>query len=346
VALRRLFPADARRGELSLRLADFVLKGQIPSGFFHESYSVEAGRWKGVRGEPGRTLLSLGQSARIAELLLDLVDELSREGRPFEKYFLAALRFVEFFLDEKGRLSMPGSLHPPADRSPVSTHPAALGGLELFFPMAAVYVRTGRDRYRKALDLLVKRFSNLSWNAFQPPCSREGRGPDSAGALLAARLYVRMRDLGFKVLEQPSGARAAAAARSGESARLFASLLVPWVRIHADEPAASIAPAGCVADSSERQRLLCAGNETALLLLRLGALCFDPMAASLLRSLARLCLDASRAAPLGTAWLQHTGWDREGKPEGARGKRGPVDSRRLVLEILAGLSIADEFPRI
>jgi serine/threonine protein kinase len=193
VALRRLFPGDARRGELSLRLADFVLKGQIPSGFFHESFSVEAGRWKGVRGQPGRTLLSLGQSARIAELLLDLADALSGEGRPFEKDFLAALRFVEFFLDEKGRLSMPGSLHLPADRSPVSTHQAALGGLELFFPTAAVYVRTGRDRYKKALDLLVKRFSNLSWNAFQPPCSREGRGPDSAGALLAARLYVRMK---------------------------------------------------------------------------------------------------------------------------------------------------------
>jgi hypothetical protein len=345
VALRRLFPGDARQGELSLRLADFVLKGQIPSGFFHESFSVEAGRWKGVRGEPGRTLLSLGQSARIAELLLDLADALSGEGRPFEKYFLAALRFVEFFLDEKGRLSMPGSLHMPADRSPLSTHPAALGGLELFFPTAAVYVRTGRDRYKKAMDLVVKRFSRMPWNAFQPPSSREGRGPDSAGALLAARLYVRMRGLGFKVLEQPSGTREAAA-RSGESARLFASLLTPWIRIHADESSESIAPAGFLADSSERQRLLCAGNETALLLLRLGALSSDSAAASLLRSLARLCLDASRSAPLGTAWLQHTGWDREGKPEGARGKRGPVDSRRLVLEILAGLSIADEFPKI
>ncbi len=299
IALRRLFPSDARRGELALRLADFVLKGQIPSGFFYESYSVESGKWKGVRGQPGRTLLSLGQSARIAELLLVLVDDLSRGGRPFEKYFLAALRFVEFFLDEKGRLSMPGGLHLPAARSPLSAHPESLSGLELFFPMAFIYERTGRDRYKKALDLLVTRFSGLAWNPFEPPSSREGRGPDSAGALLAARLYVRMRSLGFKTLEQPASTRGAAAARAGESARLFASLLVPWVRVHADEPAA-LAPAGCITDSVERQRLLFAGNETALLLLRLGTLCADARVKSLLKTLARLCLDASNAAPLGT----------------------------------------------
>jgi hypothetical protein len=346
IALRRLFPADVRRGEIALRLADFVLKGQIPSGFFHESYSVETGRWKGVRGQSARTLLSLGQSARIAELLLILVDDLSREGRPFQKYFLAALRFVEFFLDEKGRLSMPGGLHLPATRSPVSPHPAALGGLELFFPMASVYARTGRDRYRKALDLLVKRFSGLSWNAFQPPSSREGRGPDSAGARLAARLYARMRALGFKAVEQPASSRKASAAHAGESARLFASLLVPWVRIHADEPAASLAPAGCIADSAERHRLVFAGFETALLLLRLGSLCPDAPVKSLLKSVARLCLDASSAAPLGTAWLQHTGWDGEGKAEGARGKRGPVDARRLAREIVAALAIAEEFPKL
>ena len=346
IALRRLFPRDARRGELALRLADFVLKGQIPSGFFHESYSVETGMWKGIRGQPGRTLLSLGQSARIAALLLVLANDLSLQGRPFEKYFLAALRFVEFFLDEKGRLSMPGSLHLPATRSPVSAHPAALGGLELFFPMACVYARTGRDRYKKALDLLVRRFSGLAWNAFLPPSSREERGPDSAGALLAAGLFVRMRALGFKAAEQPANTRAAAAARAGESVRLFASLLVPWVRVHADTPAESLAPAGCTADSVERQRLIFAGNETALLLLRLGALCTDVKAKSLLKSLARLCLDASAAAPLGTAWLQHTGWEGEGKPGEPRGKRGPVDARRLSREILAALSIAEEFPKL
>ena len=346
LALRKLFPGDARRGELSLRLAEFALKGQIPSGFFHESYSVESGRWKGVRGQTARTLLSLAQSAHIAELLLDLADQLSHEGRPFEKYYLAALRFVEFFLDEKGRLSMPGDLHVPAERSPAAAHPSSLGGLELFFPMASVYVRTGRDRYKKALDQLVKRFAGLAWDPFRPPSSREGRGPDSAGAQIAAALYLRMRGLGWKTVEQPTSSRTEAVAHAAEGARLFASLLVPWVRVHADEPTATHAPAGCIADSAERQRLVFSGNETALLLLRLGTLCGDAGVKSLLRSLARLCLSASGAAPLGTAWLQHTAWDAEGKAGETRGKRGPVDSRRLAQEVRSALAIAAEFPKI
>ncbi|MFI5369060.1 MAG: hypothetical protein ACHQ1F_08625, partial [Spirochaetia bacterium] len=67
VAMRRLFPADARLQELALRLADFALKGQIPSGLFYESYNLDTARWSGVRGQAPHTLLSLGQSSRIAE---------------------------------------------------------------------------------------------------------------------------------------------------------------------------------------------------------------------------------------------------------------------------------------
>lgn len=347
VAMRKLFPLDARLQELALRLADFSLKGQISSGFFYESFNLAAGKWRGVRGQADQTLLSVGQSSRIAELLLLLAEDLARDGLPHEKYFLAGLRFVEFFLDEKAKLSMPGSLHAPGQRTPVQGPAPCLGGLELFFPMARLYLKTGKDRFRKALDLLVKRFSAVQWDAFQPPGSREGRGPDAAGAILAARLFVGMRELGYKPAEPPVSGAGAARSRAAESVRLFSSLLLPWIRVHprAGNGLLEAGCSGCLVDSFARQRIIFAGNESALLLLKLRELTPDSGLKSLLRGLARLCLEGAKKAPPGTAWFQHTRWDLEGKPDAARGRHGPVDSRRLSSEVLAGLQVAAEFPR-
>jgi hypothetical protein len=213
--------------------------------------------------------------------------------------------------------------------------------------MARLFRKTGKDRYRKALALLVKRFSEVPWDAFQPPGSRDGRGPDAAGALLVTRLFVEMRELGFKPAEPPVTGAAAVRTRAAESVRLFSSLLLPWVRVHpgAGEELSEAGCTGCLVDSFARQRIIFAGNECALLLLKLRALTPDSALKSLLKGWARLCLDGAKMAPLGTAWFQHTRWDLEGKPDAARGRLGPIDARRLSSEILAGLRVAAEFPR-
>jgi hypothetical protein len=300
----------------------------------------------------------------VAELLLVLADDLARSGRPYEKYYLAGLRFVDFFLDEKGRLSQPGGLHRPSSSVVQADAEPGIAGLEVFFPTALVLARTGRDRYKKALDALVRRFSGIAWDAFKPPASREGRGSDAAGALLAVKLFVAMRALGYKPVEPPVSGAAAARARAAESARLFSSLVVPWIRVH-EEPHGGrqvLWQSGCLLDSFTRQRLLCAGHETALLLLQLEALTPDKPGRQLLSSLAQDCLASARGLPLGTASIQHTSWDSEGKVEGSRGRSGasgrgsqplnrpsdtsvgPVDSRRLVTEVLSGLRLLEEFP--
>jgi hypothetical protein len=374
LALLKLFPGDARLGELALRFADFALKGQVPWGALHESFHVPTEQWRGVRGEEGGSLLSIGQSARVAELLLALSDELARAGRPHEKYFLAGLRFVDFFLDGKGKLSLSGGLHLPSSSGVSPDAAPGLAGLELFFPVSLVFARTGHDRYRKALDVLVRRFSSLAWDLFQPPASRVTRDSDSAGALLASRLYVEMRALGYKPVEPPVSSAAAARARAADSARLFASLLVPWIRVRSQPPDGDAVPSrsGYLLDSFVRQRLLCAGHETALLLLRLGMLTPAEIEKNLLAALARDCLASARCVPIGTAFIQHTRWDSAGLIGEGRGKRGPsdrrgerrsrqeaggalegkgaagtlgpVDSRRVATEVLAGLRLAEEFP--
>ena len=82
------------------------------------------------------------------------------------------------------------------------------------------------------------------------------------------------------------------------------------------------------------------------MLLRLGELTPEKPVSSLLKNLARLCRDSARLAPLGTSFFQHTHWDEKGKPAEGSGKRGPVDARRGARELLAGLGIAKEFPKL
>jgi hypothetical protein len=350
LALRKLFPEDSRLGELALQLADFALRGQVPWGVFHESFHLPSGQWRGARGQAEASILAVGQSARVAELLLELSAELAGAGFPHEKYFLAGLRFVDFFLDEKGKLSPAGGLH-RASSSVVTPDPrSGLAGLEIFFAVARVFRKTGHDRYKKALDVLVRRFSSLQWDPFQPPASREGRGSDSAGALLAARMYVEMRALGYKPAEPPVTGSAAARARAAESARLFASLLVPWIRVHGEAPAGAPARpgSGFLLDSFARRRLLCAGHETALLLLQLAELNPGEAEKRLLSSLARECLLSARGIPTGTAFVPHVRAETAGahgrgpakKPPPDR-KSGAVDARRIASEVLAGLRLAE-----
>ncbi len=351
VCMRALFPKDDRLQELALRLADFSLKGQLPSGFFYEGFRLEGGAWRGVKGRPSETLLSVGQSARIADLLLVLSEDLRRDGLPYEKYYLAGQRFVDFFFDEKGKVCVPGGLHPARERRALPAAGETLAGMEVFFPIARIHARTGKDRYKKALDLMARRFSALPWDPFDPPGSRDGRGPDAAGAQLAVSLFVEMRRLGYRPVEPPASGAAAVKARAAESIRLFASLLVPWIRLHpAGERdgagASAAAMPGALVDSFARQRLLFAGHQTALLLARLGELSAEPEMRLLLQGFARQCLGSARRAPLGTSFFQHTRWDAAGKVDGAKGKTGPVDSRRLAAEILAGMRIVADFPKL
>ena len=107
-----------------------------------------------------------------------------------------------------------------------------------------------------------------------------------------------------------------------------------------------VSASGSLAESFVRQRLLFAGYETAFLLLKLGALTAEKPVNSLLQRLARVCRDGGRAVPIGTSFLQHTRWDEKGKPAEGRGRGGPVDGRRCAGELLAGLGIAREFPKL
>ncbi len=336
VSLRRLFPRNQRLGETALRLADFSLKGQLASGLLYENYHLADREWRGVKGQPARAALSIPQSARIADLLLMLAEDLAGEGLPFEKYFLAGQRFVDLFVDDRGKCILPGSLYTPGrDLVPGDDDTACW---ELFFPLARVLDRLGRDRHKKALATIASRFSRASWDVFHPPTSRAGRDADSAAALLAVRMFLELRRRGFRPAEPP-GSSASVKSKSAQSVRLFASLLLPWIRAHGEQGQGQPRLNGTLVDSFVRQRLLFAGNETAYLLGRLAELAGSRELKKLLLDVSRLCLSGSVGFAPGTSFFQHTAWDQDGTAPGA-GKVGPIDSRRLSGEILFGLLAA------
>jgi hypothetical protein len=350
VLLRELFPSDPVRTELALRLADFSLKGQHPTGLFYETYHVGRGEWQGVPGQPDRPVIGIAASARIADRLLAFADALSDAELPFAKYRLAGVRSVEFFLDEQGRFQLPGALHLPGVRAPFEP---GLAGLELCFPLVRILAHTDRDRYRKALDALAHALGGLPWGTPWLPTSREGRDSDSAAALLCGRLLVALAEFGST---SGRGSGSASRRRSGSRAGRgpvevgdAATVVLPWVYANPRPPVGGIDATGGIVDSFHRQRFVGAGAEAGFILAGLAALASEPWMRRTLEGFSRLCLGFADRLPMGTACLAHVAPTPQAAGGGkrARGFRtrpvpavGPIDARRLVSEAGYRLAVA------
>jgi hypothetical protein len=335
VLLRELFPSDPMRTELAMRLADFSLKGQHPSGLFYETYHTGRGEWRGVPGRPDRPVIGIAASARIADRLLAFADALSDAGLPHAKYRLAGARFVEFFLDEQGRFQVPGALHLPGVRTPFE---AGLAGFELCFPLARTLAHTGRDRYRKALDTLAHALAGLPWGTPWLPASREGRDPDSAAALLCGRILIALTGLGSKSGRRSGsgshGRPGAGAGRGPVDVGDAATVVLPWVYANPRPPVEGIDATGGIVDSFHRQRFVGAGAEAGFVLAGLAALASEPWMRRTLEGFSRLWREAGPGTPLTPR--HGRGSDRRAPargrgrlPAGPRSRRGPHAEPRV-----------------
>jgi hypothetical protein len=360
VLLRELFPRDPALAELALRLADFSLKGQHPSGLWYETFHAGRGEWQGVAGHPERPVIGIAAAARIADRLLAFADSLRDAGLPYRKYQLAGERFVEFFFDDHGRFQVPGALHVPGSREPLEH---GLAGLEVCFPLARVMARTGHDRHRKAIDALAHVLASQPWGTPWLPSTREGREPDAAGALLCARALL--------AIARPSGAarRGATSARSRPRGRTAAgpvdagdaaSVVLPWVYANPRPPIAGIATLGGIVESFHHQRLVGAGAEAGWVLAGLVELATEPWMRRTFEGFSRLCLAFADRLPTGTSHVEHLagvpvaageagsrprGRSRRGSAAGGHPGSpgpavGPVDARRLVSEAGYRLALA------
>jgi hypothetical protein len=368
--IRRLFPADDDLLETSLRLADFCLRGQHPTGLFYETYGIEEKAWLGVPGRRARNiagrmfggkqasgpLIPMEGSARTADLLLRLSETLEEEGRPGRKYALAAERFVDFFFDAKGKLLMPGALHSPGERVPAEE---GMAGFELYFPLRRLARIAKRDKYKKALESMKALFLQGGWDAARPPASRAGRDSDSKAALLCGRLAAAMLEddrarLGGRGRERGRGKAAgsggagtvggSSGGATGMGPEQFLSIIAPWIRINRPPRPESVDSLGGVADSFRRARLLFKSAETACVLMSLGRLSADKETTETASDLARLTLEFGGRAPVGSSYLRHVDWSMDGRPENAAADIvGPVDSRLLTREVESAIALKDTF---
>ncbi len=355
VLLRELFPADPAMAELALRLADFSLKAQHPSGLFYENFHADRAEWQGVPGRGGRSALGIAEAARTADRLLAFADSLRSAGLPCRKYQLAGERFVEFFFDDRGRFQLPGALHLPGVREPAEP---GLAGLELCFPLARVLERTGHDRHRKALDALGHELAALPWGTPWLPSTGEERGPDSAGALLCARVALELARGGAIRRNSSSASHGRARPRTATGpvdVGDAASVVLPWVYANPRPPVAGVTTLGGIVESFHDQRLAGAGAEAGWVLAGLADLAVEPWMRRTLEGFSRMCVAFADGLPPGTSHVAHLaelaaaapaadargrGRRREGASTASGPVVGPVDARRLVREAGFRLAIA------
>jgi hypothetical protein len=170
--LPRLLPGDQATEELALRLADFALRAQLPSGLFYERYDLRRRSWLEAEGRKARAPAVLpAQSADTASALLVLAGLLRRRRVPHARYLHAAARAV-------GALSA-------AAAGPASEEQA----LVLAEPLAELFLLTGKDAHKKTLAGIRDRFFAQD---------REPAAADSVQpALLRARAAAALTDAGF-----------------------------------------------------------------------------------------------------------------------------------------------------
>ncbi len=258
-----LFPGEKEMEELALRLADFVLRAQLPTGLFCERYDLKRRSWLQIDGR--KTLppaVPAGQSADTAWALVVLVGLLRRRRLPHLRYLHAAARAV-------------GALAAAAAASPATETEALI----LPEPLAELYLLTGKDAHKKTLAGIRERFFSVD----REPAAEDTLQP----AFLRARAAAALSAAGFLP--------------KGPEACLYS--LLPWIHLNPGESPGQAGPVPCggLHETLGARRLLFRGFELAHLLARLGARL--PQGTAFLRDLVPRLLDFTLGQPVGTSCL-------------------------------------------
>jgi hypothetical protein len=213
----------------------------------------------------------------------------------------------------------------------VSAGHGAISLIELYLRL---YKRLGRDAYKKGLSTLVRRFFFSSPSGYAsilkdsfpwgPPSTEETVTEESSLSFEAALLKAQTAPLlieegyGLKGLEE------------------YANHLLPWVFLNLRPMSGGLSGVGGIVDRLGDPRLRFRGLELSLTLLRLAEHLGRSAPGGIVEQLVPRLLAFVLQQPIGTAWLTAG----EGKDKTV----GPVDSRVLVQEIDALVSLQARFP--
>ena len=308
--LSRLFPDEAELLETALRLADFSLRGQHPSGLFYEHFDLRSVTWRDLEDdEPKReSLVSIEEGAGLAGFLLLLAEQLRTRNLPADKYQHAGVRLVEAMFDSRERLTTFDPLYYPDSSGSLGEGPEIL---ELLPALLILVKTTGKDRYRKAISSLAEHFYSRA-PALSNPLS------SSNAVLITARSAAILAENRIKV----------------KGIEVYLDLLLPWVYLN--QVSGQFDPSGGILESNSSGRLVFRGFEYVYTLLKLERSLKkklskreDPWIPGLIDRL----IGFTRQKALGCA-----GYDLD-NPEAPF---GPQDSRRLVREAFYLLKLQEE----
>ena len=306
---------DKDTAELSLRLADFSLKGQHPRGLFYPAYQLDNQSWLA----PGSTAtISLEESAAIAVMLIRFATALQAKGVPASRYLHGATFMADALLGSNQKLEDLGDLLYPDSLLPAGTGPSPLAAIELYLEL---YRATGKDLYRKKVVALKSKF--FTQRVQLVPLLGWDRGAaDLDTTLREARIVISLAEAGHAVKE----------------AHRYFDALLPWIHLNHADSASKFNPMGGVHHTLDDNTLLFRGFEVSYTLLKLNALEKTKSPLGELVLLVSQLLGFALQNPPGTSF-----YDPEKKDTG---RFGPVDSRVWVQELYYLTRLFEEFPYI
>jgi hypothetical protein len=308
-------PKDKDAVELSLRLADFALKGQHPRGLFYPYYRRDRKSW--LPRDPAITV-SLQESAEIALMLLRFSDTLRSRQLPGSIYLHAASHMADALLQanpdpmDHGDTLYSDSLLPAG---PAAVPPALA---ELFLELHRV---TGKDRYRKAARTLGIGYFTQQPEPLSLPGSDE-RTADLDAVITRARAALSLHDSGIPI--------------KGLSRYLDA--LLSRIYLNSPDSYSELNPYGAIKDPLGNPTLVFRGFEAAHTLLALNACLSKSSRLEELDLLVAQLLGFTRQKPPGTTYF-----DPYQKP----GSRFGVPSSSMwVKELFYIGRLSEEFPDV
>lgn len=306
---------DKDTTELSLRLADFSMKGQHPRGLFYPAYQLDNQSWL-APGSP--STISLEESAAIAVTLIRFAAALQAKGVPASRYLHAATLMADSLLGSKQNLEDLGDLLYPDSFLPAGSGRCPLAAIELYIEL---YRATGKDLYRKTVVPLKSKLFAQSMQIV--PLLGWDRGKAELEAVLReARIVISLAEAGHAVKELH---------------RYFDALL-PWIHLNRPDSTSKFNPIGGVHQSLDDNTLLFRCFEVSYTLLKLDALEKQKSPLGELVLLVSQLLGFALQNPPGTSF-----YDPEKKDTD---RFGPVDSRAWVRELYYLTRLFQEFPHI
>ncbi len=314
--LRRFCRDDAELAELALRLADFALTGQHPSGLFYPTYHLDRRSWLEVDKDPeDPPEPSIERSAAVAVMLAALIRELRAQASAAGRYLHAVTRLADALLASANQPG--GLLHPD---SYIST-PQGDGAPSLVELLLQVYELTAKDAYKKALSALTPRFCKESVQTI-PISGWDGRSANLEPALQQAHAAVLL----------------AGSQHTVRGLNSYFVALLPWLHLNYGDPEQQFNTLGGLHSRLDENRLVFRGFEMAYLLMKINACIGKDRRLKSLGALISRLVSFTLQKPMGTSFYAPEETEAE--------KFGAVDCTIWVRELLYLTRLHEEFPQV